>query len=171
MPEYNEEKSPSRSSEKRIEDLFNQIQKRKPELLKQLEKKWPYLAGASSVIVSLGFLIWYLEKKAQRTKKERLKEVIEEISKETLPEIDPVEANKRIGQSSVLLVAYEVAEDFKQLEEGEGKEEIKTWINRISRALKAPPPIEDLSENLVAAVVALANRVFEPEKKKEHNQK
>jgi len=40
MPEYSEEKflETSRSGKKRIENLFNQIQTKRPDLTKQLEK-------------------------------------------------------------------------------------------------------------------------------------
>lgn len=174
MPEHNEERllEASQASRKRIEEFFSQLVKRKPELLKQLEEKWPYLAGASSAIVSLGLLMWYFERKAQRGKKENLKEVIKEITEKTLPEIDPAEISERIGQPSVLLTASEVAQDLEQLEKGEGKEEIETWIRRINKALKAPPPIADLSENLLTATTAFVIRVLEPEKEKESpNQK
>ena len=174
MPEYDKERplETSQASEKRIEEFFNQLVQKKPELLKQLEEKWPYLVSASSAMISFGLLIWYLEKKAQRGKKENFKEVIKEISEKTLPEIDPAETSKRIGQSSVLLLASEVAEVFKQLEKGKGKEEFETCLKRISKILKTPPLINDLAQNLVAPAMAFLIRVFEPEKEKESpNQK
>jgi len=101
-----------------------QLQEKKPELEKELLKKWPYLAGASSTIISLGFLLWYLEKKAQRGKEENLKKVIKEISDKTLPEIDPAQISQTLGQSSVLVAASEVAQDLEQLEKGKSREEV-----------------------------------------------
>lgn len=177
IPEDNEERPPetSQASKKRIEEFFNQLVQKKPELLKQLEEKWPYLVGASSAMLSLGLLIWYLEKKAQRGRKESLKEVIKEIAEKTLPETDPLGKSQKVGEASILLAAPEVAQDFEQLEKGKGKEEFETWLKRISKILKTPPLIKDvsenLSENLVAPVMAFVIRVLEPEKEKELNQK
>jgi len=156
----------SAASKKRSEDFLGQLQRKRPELEKELLKKWPYLTGAASTIISLGFLIWYLEKKAQRGKKESLKKVIKEIAEKTLPETDPAKTSEKLGNSSLLVVSPEVAQDFEQLKNGEGREEIERWTKRIGKILKVPPPTEKLSENLVAITAAFVDQVLAPQEKK-----